>query len=124
MSEKVFQKRHPLDGTVYLACYGLLTPESDTLRTRQTHYRYFCYYLAEFPINFKPKLHQYFCDIVLYLLKLSLHNYELAQYDGRVLVGSIVYLALKTVEQVEDISAEEYLDWIVEKCEINGGDLF
>ena len=55
---------------------------------------------------------------------MSLHNYEISQYEGRVLVGSIVYLALKTVEQVEEINAEEYLDWIVEKCDISGAELF
>jgi hypothetical protein len=38
-----------------------------------------------------------------------LHSYELSQEDECSLAGAIVYLGLKTVEQVEAFAADEYI---------------
>lgn len=35
------------------------------------------------------------------------------------LAGAVIYLGLKTVEQHENIVAENYFDFIVEKCDIS-----
>jgi hypothetical protein len=38
---------------------------------------------------------------LLYLSKMSLFNYELAQEDTKVLGSAVYFIALKTLEQVE-----------------------
>ena len=43
----------------------------------------------------------YLSQIILYLSKMCLFSYELAQYDTKILAASVYFIALKTLEQVE-----------------------
>jgi hypothetical protein len=50
---------------------------------------------------------------VLYLGKMSLFSYELAQEDTKLLAAAVYFIALKTLEQVEpSLKPEEHLEKI------------
>ncbi len=51
--------------------------------------------------------------MTLYLSKLSYYSYEISQLNLQQLAGAVIYLGLKTVEQHENIVAENFFDFII-----------
>lgn len=61
----------------------------------------FCINLVEIKLSISEDKQDYLEQILLYLSKMSLFNYELAQEDTKVLGSAVYFIALKTLEQVE-----------------------
>lgn len=61
----------------------------------------FYFILVELKLDITPEQQLYFDQIVLYLAKMSLFSYELAQEDTKLLAASVYFISLKTLEQVE-----------------------
>ncbi len=59
------------------------------------------YSLVEIKLNLNDDQKSYLDQIVLYLSKMSLFSYELAQEDTKLLAAAVYFIALKTLEQVE-----------------------
>jgi hypothetical protein len=57
--------------------------------------------LVEINLWISDDKQDYLEQILLYLSKMSLFNYELAQEDTKVLGSAVYFIALKTLEQVE-----------------------
>lgn len=61
----------------------------------------FSYISVELNLNLSPDKQDYLEQIILYLAKMSLFSYELAQENTKLLAAAVYFIALKTLEQVE-----------------------
>ncbi len=61
----------------------------------------FCVILVEIKLSISEDKQDYLEQILLYLSKMSLFSYELAQEDTKLLGSAVYFIALKTLEQVE-----------------------
>jgi hypothetical protein len=57
----------------------------------------FCLFLVELKLNINSDQKLYLDQIVLYLGKMSLFSYELAQEDTKLLAAAVYFIALKTL---------------------------
>lgn len=75
--------------------------------------RTFPSYSDEISLKLKPSLEAYFAKILLYLSKMTLFSHELVEKDLHILAGSVYFIALKTLEQVNrDLYPEDILPTI------------
>lgn len=61
----------------------------------------FLFISVELKLDVTSEQQLYFDQIVLYLAKMSLFSYELAQEDTKLLAAAVYFISLKTLEQVE-----------------------
>lgn len=76
--------------------------------------------LVEIHLKINNDQEDYLQQIMLYLSKMCLFNYELAQEDTKLLAAAVYFIALKTLEQVEpNLKPEERLREISVLLETN-----
>ena len=59
------------------------------------------YFLVEINLNINEDQKNYLKQILLYLSKMILFSYDLAQEDTKLLASAVYFIALKTLEQVQ-----------------------
>jgi hypothetical protein len=58
-------------------------------------------------MNLRETSSKYFKKIILYLSKMVLFNFDLAEEDPTLMAGAVVFIALKTLEQVDSTAEPE-----------------